>query len=233
MIKINIKAIIAREAERKVEVKPLPKVIISGSDHVGIKPTMKKKSVPENGQQSSVVNDKDILLKDLNEQLKVIKISRAKLSTRTSFLVDEVAEKLGKESAGMAKAFLDGELPSQEIAEHYAKIQACTEQAIVIWDQIRYVEQYGKLPELPALELPQSNPDADAIRHEIRRLDDLIHKCNKKIEQATGGLKKPKNSERINTWKEKISMAEAKRDRLKHDVKKKQYVARAERSGEE
>ena len=87
----------------------------------------------------------------------------------------------------------------------------------MIYDRIEYVKQNGKLPEpTPGPELlPAQNIDVAAITWEIRRLDDLIHKLSKKLEQANSGIKKPKNSERTNTWRTTMAMAEAKRDDLK------------------
>lgn len=234
MIRINVHEALAREAQRKAEVKPLPNVKVVSSKQAA--PTQKPKSQQQSPQQNqlTVFADKEHLLGDLNEQMKVIKTRRGKLSTRTWFLVNEVAEKLRKESPGMAIAFLDGELPMPELAQHYSQIQACTEEAIAIWDNIRYVEQYGKLPDEVKPELPQAEgPDIDAIHYNIRRLDDLIYKCNDKIRKATGGLKQPKNSERITTWRQKISLAEAQRDDLKHKLKSLQYDARGKRTGEE
>lgn len=243
MIKLNPKEVLARAAERAAEVKPLPKVRVVSSPNpfdINYVPAAKSVTKPKPPappktqlQQLEVFPEKDILLKELWEQLTVIKKDRAKLSSATALLVDQLYERLKLDSQAEADAFMNGDLPMPDLADHYAAIQAFTDQAIIIWDQIRYAEQYGKLPEVPTLELPQSNPDEDAIRHEIRRLDDLIHKCSKKIEQANGGLKKPKNNERVNTWKEKISLAEARRDQLKHNLKTKQYDARAKRVGEE
>ena len=72
----------------------------------------------------------------------------------------------------------------------------------------------------------QDDPEANAMRHEIRRLDDMIYKTGKKMELARGGIKAPRNSDRINEWKMKIALAEARREDLKQKIKRLQYAQR-------
>lgn len=234
-MKINVQAVLAREKQRQEEVKPQPKVIMQGSakPSVARKPAPKRADSPKAKQLTAFPDEKEIILKDLWEDITRIKKERAKLSSGAALLVDQLYERLKLESPEAAAAFMRGDLPMPDLADRYESIQDLTDQAIVVWDKIKYVEQYGKLPEVVTVKLPESSPDEDAIRHEIRRLDDLIHKSMKKIEQTNGGIKKPKNNDRVNTWREKISLAEARRDDLKHKLKRMQYEARAKRAGEE
>jgi hypothetical protein len=175
-------------------------------------------------------SEKEQLLADLREQLNIVKVERGKLATRTSYLVDEVAEKLRKtEGPGVAKAFLDGDIAMPEIAEHAAKIQKYIDQGAELYDKIKHVELYGKLPEViakdPATLVVQNTVDTKALKYELRQLDKLISKTNAKLTEG-----KPKNPSRIGTWKEKVALAEARREEIKHQIKRIEYEARAERN---
>lgn len=239
-MKINVNQVLKRDAEKKQEVKPLPKVkvVTPGSARGSRSPIAKKilEDTPQEVRQkvkdhaTKVATEKDMILKDLWEEISAIKTQRGKLSTRTAYLVTEVAQNLMKESRATAQSFMAGELPMPEIAEHYAKIQALTDQATPVWDKIQYVEQYGKLPaavETAPPPLEEDSPEASVIHHQIRRLDDRIHKTKKKL-----AGKVPKNPSRVATWKEKLAMDEIQRDELKRKLKNLQYGARAERAGE-
>lgn len=250
-MKINVNQVLKRDAEKKQEVKPLPKVkVITRRSEPGTRSEVARKILektpPEVKQKvkdyaNKVAQDankmapesteKDMILRALWEEISAIKTERGKLSTRTAYLVAEVAEKLMKESPATARSFMAGELPMPEIQEHYNKIEALTDQATAVWDKIKYVEQYGKLPvdpETPAPVLAEDSPEASIIHHQIRRLDDRIHKTKKKLSG-----KVPKNPSRLATWKEKLAMDEIQRDELKRKLKNVQYGARAERAGAE
>ncbi len=69
--------------------------------------------------------------------------------------------------------------------------------------------------------------DIKATRHDIRRLDDLIYKTNKKLEDAVG---KTVKADRKLDWIEKKALAEAQRDELKHKIKRLEYEQRAKAS---
>lgn len=237
-MKINVDQVLKREAEKKLELKPLPKVIVTTRRSATPPPGQLARKIlaetpPEVRSQVREYADdvvKDSILKGLWQEISAIKSERGKLSTRTAYLVAEVGQKLLKESPATARSFMSGDLPMPEIAEHYGKIQALTDKAIAVWDQIRYVEQYGKLPvapETPAPALEEDSPEASVLHHQIRRLDDRIHKTRKKL---AGKL--PKNPSRTAMWKEKLAMDEIQRDELKRKLKNVQYGARAERTGE-
>jgi hypothetical protein len=118
---------------------------------------------------SAMNHQKEDLLKELWASITAIKKDRAKLSTRTWFLVQELHDRLKKEGEAIAQAFMAGDLKMPDLAEHYAKIQAFTDQAIIVWDKIKYVEKWGKLPDPPAAELPVELPDdAAKIKYELR-----------------------------------------------------------------
>lgn len=235
-MKFNVDQVLARSEERKKEVKPITKVVLP-KPPAGIRSPIAKKILSETPPElrekvrqygGDVV--KESLLKELWKEMSDIKTARGKLSTRSAYLVAEVAEKLMKESAATARSFMAGELPIPEIREHYAKIQALTDHAIAIWDKIQYVEQYGHLPVPPEAAPPTleaESPEASTLQHQIRRLDDRIHKTRKKLAGQV-----PKNPSRVALWKEKLAMDEIQRDELKRKLKSLQYGARAQRSGE-
>lgn len=222
----SVDEVLKREAQRKVEVEPLPVVEIGPSRARQVDSEVHA----EIRQEIRVNSDKQVLLAELWAEISSLKTERGKLSTRTSYLVAEITEKLMNESPATAMSFMAGDLPMPEIAEHYEKIQDLTRQATEVWDKIRYVEAHGKLPEakpkVRALSL--DSPEISALLHQIRRLDDRIYKTNQKL---SGKI--PKNPSRGALWKQKLALDEAERLELKLKVKKLQYESRAQRSGEE
>lgn len=184
-------------------------------------------------QQPTTNNQQRLpLLDTLATQMARVKKERAILSTSIAPTVDRIYQKLKGESPGIAEEFMKGNVPMPELAELHNKIVGKTEEWTALWDKVRHVEQTGKLPEAPIKEISITNEqrtvNADALTAQIRRLDDLIYKTNKKI-KASNGIKKPKNSDRINLWKTTIAMAEAEREVLKSKRNQKYYEQRAER----
>jgi predicted nucleic acid-binding Zn-ribbon protein len=217
-MKINVHAVLAREEQRKKEAKPVPKIVIHKPGVDNFKPIIKKAIPP--------INDRELILTALETEFAKIKKERAKLSTKTTAIVNGIISKLQKEGNAVVQAFRKGEIPVPALKEHYAAIQELTDQLKVIYDKIEYVKTNGELPKEPEHGITVSNgdsPDIKAIHYEIRRLDDLICKTKDKITQATAGLKKPKNPERMATWHMKITMAEAERDEMKHKLKRMRY----------
>jgi hypothetical protein len=222
-MKLNVKSVLQKEAERKAKPVPLPVVKLKGKVSAP-----KEILLPEftEAKAAPVVNamgsSKDDELQSLWAQMTAIKKDRAKLSTATARLVAEVyAGILKDEGQTVAREFMKGNIASPQLKDHYHKIQSLTDQAGALWMKIKHVEQYGSL-EAPAGNKPQpvtESQQASALKYEIRRLDDLICKKKKNIAKAAGGLKKPKNSDRVNTWKEVVSMSEARRDDLQYQLK--------------
>jgi hypothetical protein len=169
------------------------------------------------------------LIDGLSAQMARVKKERAILSTSIAPTVDRIYEKLKAESPGIAEEFMKGNVPMPELAELHNKIVGKTEEWTALWDKVRHVEQTGKLPEEVSEQLSTNNEqrstDADALTAQIRRLDDLIYKTSKKI-KASNGIKKPKNSERINLWKTTVAMAEAEREVLRSKRNQKYYENR-------
>lgn len=163
-------------------------------------------------------------LKQLWEEFAHHKRMRGKLASRTAIIVAEVEAKL--RDTPLHELFLKGSYASPELKEHYAELQAMIMTGALIYDKIRHLEQHGKLP--PSPEPPIDTVDIDALRHQIRRLDDLINKTTKKINNTSLNGKK---SSRVAEWKEKLALAEAMRDDLRQKLKQRQHEARAQRTG--
>ena len=233
MIRINVTETLRKEAKRKAEIKPLPKVRVI-SQRANGKQLVTQDDVTRDAvaqvTQTELFDEKTHLVKSLWDDFAALKRQRGELSSQTFAIVEQCRVKLEKEGPATANAFMHGELAMPEIKEHYGKIQALTERMGRLYEQTRHVEQYGKLPVEPGPDISGSQTeDEKLIQYEIRRLDDLIYKCNAKLQKSNAGLKAPKNSERTAIWKQKIALAEAKRADLKHKLKTKQYEARAER----
>jgi hypothetical protein len=230
-MKINVKKVLAEGHEKANKVKPLPKVVIGTS----VKSPVVKIPVIEVPvkvlPKMQVIDDKAMLLNDLWEQMHVIKAERGKLASATATLVDETSQKLIAEGPAIEAEFWKGNIAVPELAEHYAQLQMWIEKGAEVYSQIKHVELYGSLPApKPVGELVGAGKtlDAKALSADIRALDKLISKTNKKM---ISGLK-PKNNGRVQVWKEKIERAKIQREDLKRKLNAIQYEARAQRTGE-
>jgi len=160
------------------------------------------------------------IIRELWEKFGKVKRQRGKLSSSTAPMITDIVSRLSPEAA---QALLNGDYCSEELKKHYAALQLLIDEGAQIYDEIRHVEQYGTLPD-PAEDPIEVTSEEKAIQHDIRRLDDLIYKTQKKIEaMPLNG----KPSKKINDWKEKVAMSMAKRDDLKQQLKRMQYEARS------
>jgi hypothetical protein len=239
-MRINPAQVFADKAKRDAEVKPLPKVVFNSKvESKKLKVDGLAKADPLSTlnfelstptalnfelstHQLSTPQEKPEL-KELWSEMTRVKKQRNMLSTRTVRLVAELEAKLMEQSPAMAAEFMKGNLPMAELVEHYASIQSQTNQAKAIYYKISFFEQYGKLPEpkpTPSqLDTVESDKDANSIKYEIRRLDDVIYKTKKKIVLSQNGIKGPRNSDRVLEWKTKISLAVISRTDLKIKLK--------------
>jgi predicted nucleic acid-binding Zn-ribbon protein len=167
-------------------------------------------------------------LSTLNSEYSALLLQRNKLSTSIAPLVESIRVKLLAESPELAAAFMRGDMTMPELRDLRGRIDAVQEQMMEVFDKIEHVKKYGTLP--PPAEhkvLSGEGDDIKAIRHDIRRLDDLIYKTNKKLEDAVG---KTVKADRKLDWIEKKALAEAQRDELKHKIKRLEYEQRAKAS---
>jgi regulator of replication initiation timing len=166
----------------------------------------------------------------LEEEEHKVRKKRAMLSTRTARVVEETVKRLRAEGPHLAKAFLQGELPDEQVKEHYLKMQACTDELIQIYDKKRHLEQYGTMPMIapPPNSLVRvfDTPEMAMLRTEIRRLDDIIYKTREKIAKANSGLRKPRSGDKMIEWKQKILLADARREDCKRKLKHLQHEQR-------
>jgi len=145
-----------------------------------------------------------------------LKKERNILSSQNAKLVEEARERFAKESPLLAEEFMRGNVPCPGLREHYAKMQSVLEQNVRLYDRLEHLKKEG--------EMPAEEPKADfdnatkilVLEAERQKLAEMIHKTNKKL---SGGLK-PKNPERVVLWKEKIALAQAKRDDINAQLKR-------------
>jgi len=210
-MKLNIDAIRQKTTAKKSA------VVQQRSDIVEIKlPEVKKE----------LKTTKIDLTDDLSAQLAKVKKQRAILSTSTHALIKNLAAELAKESPAKAALLLEGKITHPLISEQYKKILSCSNQWAELYDKIRTVQEHGTLPEEKVQLLDEQSEEIKMLNNDIRRLDDLIVKTNKKLQSA-----KPKNPARISEWKEKLALAIATRDDLKIKRKQLQHGKRAQRTG--
>lgn len=224
MITLNVREILSREEARKAA-EEAGEVRESGTR------VQENQPPPDPEPSPNMADDeKAVILKELWAEFGHIKRQRGKLSSRSAHLVRELEEKIAAESPTLLEIFRNGQYHAQEIKDHYAQIQAWSDKAIVVYDQIQYVEQYGKLPVVVhATPTEEDLAEENAIKHELRRLDDLIYKTNKKIQEVSLNGKK---SSRTAEWKEKVALAEARREDLRQKLKRKQHEARERTNAE-
>jgi hypothetical protein len=233
-MKINVAATLQAQANRQAAEKPLPKIKVKATGALGTAqgvelmqlkggkaiPTPAILPSPHLAGPPRADIDKEEPLKALWLEMGEVKRARGKLSTQTAYLVDEVEKGLRAESPALADEFLKGLVPAPQLAAHYQKIQALTDQAVKLFDTIRHVEQFGTLPgEGPPpskqlLNIAQAGDDAMAMRHEIRRLDDLIYKTTKRLNKP-----RAQPSKMAADWRIKIALANARREEVKQKIK--------------
>lgn len=218
-MKINLTAVLANDAEKKARAKPMPKISVSQSPKA-ILPKISEPIETSKVWEVATISDNP-LLTELYAEMGQIKRDRGKLSTRTAHLVAEVEKNLRAENPRLVKEFLKGDLPAPEIAAHYSQIESLTERATKVWDDIRYVKEHGKLPDVVSSITVEgkSTMDEKAIKYEIRRLTDLICKTQKKIEDQKGGIKQPKKGNGPIEWAEKVALAKARQEDLQRKLK--------------
>lgn len=223
-MKLSISKVLSDDAERKKQVKPLPAFKLKG---VVVTPASNQQPVATteqpvtSNQQPATTTEQpatNTQIHELEQEMIRVKKQRAILSTQGVRLVESIEARLRADSgAEAAQEFLDGNLPMPELAAHYANVMQFTYQMQALHDRINRIKQYGAETE-KADDVVDSN-DARIIQYELRRLDDLIYKTGLKIRQSQGGVKKPKNSDRVNEWREKLSIAELRREDLKRKLK--------------
>jgi len=228
-LKLNVASIEAREAQRLAAIKPPTGLKLrprgaAAPDAPKITqapPTPALPPLPPSAEKPAAAPDygqED--LKNLWLEMGEIKRKRGKLSTQTAILVKEVEAKLRAQSPAVADEFLKGLVPVKELADHYAAIQALTDQAIICFDAIRYFEQNGQLPTVknsypePVLNISKTGDGLGDKHHEIRRLDDMIYKTKKRMDKP-----RAKPSKMLPTWKVKLALAQARRDEVKQEIK--------------
>jgi hypothetical protein len=188
MIRINVKEVL-KEAEMSAqEPKPAPKITI----RIGPKP---QDSVAEAMKEAAIHQVKSGTKKDLLDdcwsQFNEVLIERKKLSKQIAPMVGSGATK-------------------SELKEHYQKIDRLIDDGAEIFKSIRYVEQYGKLPEPIA-----ANVDILLMKDHRKKLVDLRCKLSKKIE-----IGQAKNPKKVLEWQLEFDKANAEYILVDEKIKK-------------
>lgn len=161
-------------------------------------------------------------LANLKSEHASLLLQRNKLSTSIAPTVEAIRQQLLKESPEKAAAFMCGDLRMPEMQTLRSKIDGIQSQMAEVFEKIEHLEKYGELP-APEPVTKNESETIKAMRHDLRCLNDLICKLNRKL--TDGGIK-PKNSNRRLEWAEKKSLAEATREELKHKIKRMEYEGR-------
>lgn len=152
-------------------------------------------------------------------------VEQKKLSTSIAPLVEQIRQEfIAAGKPDLAASLMQGNYCDKRLGDLRNKINALQRELTALYDQIEHVKKYGELP--AQLEtgpvLKQTDSTIATLRYEIRRLDDLIYKTQKKLDEKPNS-----KTERQLLWKEKLALAEAQRDELKHQLKVKEYEGRS------
>lgn len=217
-VKFNPGKVLQDAEARAAEVKPLP-VFKVGGKSVKAQSFKAESEQAESQPVASNQQPASSQLLELEAEQSRVRKQRSILSTEGVRLVQRVEARLRQElGADAAREFMDGNLPMPELAEHYKQVQKLTDQLKELWHRIQEVKS-GKVQSFKAESDKAESVDLRAIQYDIRRLDDIIYKTRLKLQNSLGGVKAPRNSDRVNTWREKIALAELQRDELKRKLK--------------
>lgn len=208
---IKINQVIQEAEARKAAAPPMPQV----KSRQSVPTDESNKSIAIPSRDATIVTGKDALLKDLYDELAQVKRDRSTLSSGTPAMVARIREHLASESKVIAEEFMKGNVPAAELQEHYSRIQACTDRAIRLADQIKHVEKYGELPIEREVSLSSDIDNIGALKIQLIKLKDLISKTKKKLAGGTA-----KNPARIVMWQEKLDHATAQRNEVWEKIKR-------------
>jgi len=223
---IKVSRVLKESEERKAAVPPLPRVK-SARRPILVSPEQAAAAVNaalqnDPGAIIPITNTpKDAVLRELYDQLAQVKRDRSVLASGNAPMITRIHEQLKAENVGTAEEFIKGNLPMPEIAEHYLRLQALTDRAIRLWDQVRHVEKYGVLPVVQ--EPARESTDEGALKHRLRTLTDAISKTRTKLKVG-----KAHNPSRIMLWEEKVAMLEVERSEVQKELKQLQLNVRNE-----
>lgn len=188
-----------------------------------VKPKVNKSESFHFKPKQPVTSNQQLATTDLENQHAALLLQRNKLSTSIAPMVESIRVKLLAESPELAAAFMRGDMAMPELRELRGKIDAVQEQMMEVYDKIEHLKTYGKLPEpvIKGLGMKAESEDIKAVRYEMRRLDDLIYKKNKALRDKPNA----KPDKKLD-WIETIALAEAKREDLKHKIKRLEYEGR-------
>lgn len=184
MITINVNKILAEKELRKKH-RPQVSIIVVRKKEPEEVPVEEKPAAPRAvfSQEEQDELYRKALLSDLECQDHEIRIERAKLSNQYLPMI--------KDGAGQ-----------DELAAHYAKIEALTNELKEIYDKTEHVKRHGRLPNERTAAGAMDETNILALKDRKRKLTDKRSKLTKKI--AVGEVK---NAPKLNEWKMELDIA--------------------------
>lgn len=178
MITINIDkhraAVEAKNAHKPMIRIILPKVAAQAEDTV--RETVRDTLAEKHESDKKNIGLKDALINDLNNQERDLRIERAKLSNQYRPMIADGAS-------------------MDELAHHYRKIEAISDEIREVYNSREHVLRYGRLPEQGSAQKSIDSSNILALKEQKRSLINRISKTKKKI--AVG---KVKNAPKLRDW---------------------------------
>lgn len=197
MITINIDEV-RQKAEAKKSHKPkiriiIPEVIKEAEETVN--EDIGKRVDEGVRSERTAAGLKDALLIDLDNQERDLRIERAKLSNQYLPMI--------KKEATM-----------EELAHHYRKIEAISDEIRDVYNKREHVLKFGRLPGQETANDKIDHTNVLALKEQRRSLNDRISKTRKKIEKG-----KATNSPRLAEWELYVDQMEAERSIVQSRIK--------------
>lgn len=188
MITIDFSTLDQRKAAAKAKQKDLihligkkGKVIITKEEIEFVESQPVSHGIIEKVRKDNEVGDLlDVLWKEYNDSFV---LPMKKLSTQIAHMVDR----------GATQA---------ELADHYEKIESYRPGRIALYEKIRYVQQYGKLPEVPEPE--KENLDPYYLKDRKKKLVDKRCKLRAKLRTNAN----PSKPAKLLEWEQELAMAD-------------------------
>lgn len=140
---------------------------------------------------------KEQILKELEQEYRDIKRQRASLSNQYPKLV--------RENTG-----------PEDLASHYMRIEAYTDQLKEIWTKKKHVELHGELPQDPRDQgIDENAENLPALREKRRRLVDKRCKLKGKIEKSI----RP-DSSKVQEWRLALDQADVEYNEIDQTIKR-------------
>lgn len=212
MIEIDTKKILQRiveerEGKHRADSRPMVE-LLPAEEVVYVDPDDMQEPLPELNLHEELEQDlvhreddnrgRGELAADLVDQMRDLKIARARLSNQLSGMYREGSSQ-------------------NEVERHVARIQGYTDQMKVVYDRQRHVERYGKLPDPePPKPSPLDSTNIMKLKEHRRTLVDKRCKLKRKLQP---NARQPVNSSRRILWQEELDRVELEYKHVKKRIR--------------